>query len=150
MTEDLNPPAGSGSVSPEDVITVAGELGRRSATITSCGMSLVAGVGTDQQGRTFLVPFLDCFGDMECDAGNRELRATLTFDNVAFLIGRVSVEYANILKPLMQMSAGELRPEASRLRFATEALEAASRDLAEAAQSLRTLEQRLPSPVDLP
>lgn len=142
MTEGANPSADAAPVGPDNVITVAGELGRRSATVTSCGMSLVAGIGTSENNQTYLVPFFDCFGDMEIGEDEKiEPRAMLTFDNVAYLLGRLSAEYSDLLGPLSQMSSGELRPEVSRLRFAAEALETASRDLAEAARGLRDLEQ---------
>lgn len=129
-------------VGPDEVITVAGELGRRSATVTSFGMSLVAGIGTDIANRTYLVPFMDCFGDIEVgDDRNFSPQATLTFDNVAFLIGRISAEYSEILEQMAQMSIGELRPEPSRLKFAADALETAARDLTSAARGLRDLKQ---------
>lgn len=141
MTSDTAASAGV-PVGPDEVITVAGELGRRSATVTSFGMSLVAGIGTDAAARTYLVPFMDCFGDVEVgDDRSLSPQATLTFDNVAFLIGRVSAEYGEIIEQISQMSTGELRPEPSRLKFAADALETAARDLASAARGLRDLEQ---------
>lgn len=134
--------AGETQVGPDEVITVAGELGRRSATVTSFGMSLVAGVGTDGSGRQYLVPFTDCFGVVEIgDAPGSSQQSTLTFDNVAFLMGRMSAEYGELVEQLSQMSLGDLRPEPSRLKFAADALEAAARDLATAARGLRDLEQ---------
>ena len=129
-------------VGPDELITVVGELGRRSATVTSFGMSLVAGVGTDTMNRTHLVPFMDCFGEVQVgdeEASSRQ--STLTFDNVAFLIGRMSAEYGELVEQVGQMSLGDLRPEPSRMKFAADALEAAARDLAAAARGLRDLEQ---------
>jgi hypothetical protein len=135
-------PARATPVGPDEQITVAGELGRRSATVTSFGMSLVAGIGADTANRTYLVPFVDCFGEVEIgDDQSFTRQATLTFDNVAFLIGRISAEYGEILDQLSQMSLGDLRPEPSRLKFAADALESAARDMTAAARSLRNLQQ---------
>ncbi len=61
--------------------------------------------------------------------------------SIPFLIGRMSAEYGALIEQLSQMSQGNLRPEQSRLKFATGALEAAARDLAIAARGLREIEQ---------
>lgn len=129
-------------VGPEEVMTVAGELGRRSATVTSFGMSLVAGVGRDTMNRTHLVPFVDCFAEVQVGDGSPTGReSTLTFDNVAFLIGRMSAEYSELVDQVGQLSLGDLRPEPESVKFAADALDAAARDLATAARGLRELER---------
>lgn len=129
-------------VGPADPISIAGDLGRRATTVTSCGVSLAVALGRNDAGDTFLVPFLECAGDLELgeDDTTRSVRAALTFDNVAFVMKRVAAEYVTIVEPLAQMSKGDLLPERSRVQFAAEALEAAARDLASAARGLRELE----------
>ena len=125
-----------------------GALAESSSVVRSGAITLSFTTGTvDGQGDV-LVPFMSCAlnGTFQGKEETERHQATLTFDNLAFLLMQFGEEYGEALDTLEKVVSKDLAPSRVRLGYAATWLQEGAEALSEAAVRLNRLIDRLAEP----
>lgn len=146
----------------DETLSIGGAFQADVSVLDNVALELVIGTGRTKGKREFLVPYFDVeidgrffpkiiryLADDEAQADTQapdetdedpraSVSVTVTFDNVAFILERVSKRYRKLTKTLIGISGGELGPVPGRVAYAVDSLRSASAALAAAANNLET------------
>lgn len=125
----------------EASISIAEALASRITTVSAADVALSMGLASrDDAPGEFLLPLMEICMDAEVhDGGSDNVRATLTLDNLAFLLEQVCSELNSALVQLEAIAQGALKPDPEQTAQTADWLARSSLELTSAVETLRRL-----------